>query len=150
MKTPAADAYEVLQNFWDTLNGSTPLPIDPAALASNMGIRVVTQTHRQGIIRSLNAPSVSTSTIAVPDDLPDVEQNLEIAKEIGETVFVNKFGRESDISISVEYAKRFADALLMPKQVMEHLVELGLSPTQLASRLHVPLTAVERRLINIS
>lgn len=149
MKTPAADAYEVHRKFWNNSGGNSPLPVDPAAVASNMGVRVVTQAHGRGVLRQLNSPTESTSTIGITDGLTHEDENLEIARELGQVVFVQKYGREVDINVSLEYAKRFADALLMPKSVIQHLQGLGLTPKQLASRLHVTEAVMGQRLANI-
>lgn len=149
MKVPAADAYEVHRKFWNNSGGNSPLPIDPATVASNMGIRVVTQAHGHGVLRHLNNPTESTGTIGIADGLSHEDENLEIAREIGQVIFVQKYGRESDINVSLEYAKRFAAALLMPKSVIQRLQGLGMTPKQLASRLHVTEAVMEQRLANI-
>lgn len=144
-------ANDVLKAHWDGL-----LPVDPAAIARDMGVRVEGCILDHSGHYSFNG---GEPVIQFNITEPAVRQRFTLAHEIGHHVHGDldaprdtseQFNSRSRDPREIA-ANRFAAALLMPAAIVKHLVlEKGISSLQeLAKIFGVSTAAMEFRLKNI-
>lgn len=155
---PFAKASQVLQTLWDG-----QLPIDPVALASRMGARVVSDPslQQEGISGSFEFDETGPLIRVNPYD-PPVRQRFTVAHEIGHWLLLHvKPGELAHRDPTNQYAvldskeveaNRFAAQLLMPSHVTEDLVKMVppmLRTEILAQQFNVSTAAMSYRLRNL-
>lgn len=153
-------AGTLLESWWTTPDRDTPLPVDPLALARQLGIRVQ--------IVPL-PPDQSGNIVLPPDDAPVISlnrgdalnrQRFTCAHEIGHYIrrgagevtdrsFTDYRSTLAGLGVNREeiYANQFAAALLMPAHLVTRWRSEGLS--SLARRFGTSTQAMELRFRNL-
>ncbi|MGW6376209.1 ImmA/IrrE family metallo-endopeptidase [Rhodococcus sp. NPDC055112] len=147
------NAEEARRAHW-----GTQLPIDPFAIAEEMGIDVRFMSLDPGVSGMLIREKGSDPEIILDENDSRVRQNFTCAHEIGH--FVERVKRDPEGSFSFTdyrdttasrdlhefYADEFAGNLLMPAGAVKQLRERGLSVIEMAKRFDVSLPAMQTRL----
>jgi Zn-dependent peptidase ImmA (M78 family) len=160
---PESDAQEILRTVWvpDEDEDRVPLPVNPFAIAQQLGIKAYTASLDERISGMLIKRAGQDPEIYVhASDSPN-RQRFTCAHELGHYVKRSATGdaaweyvEHRDLLTTQGtdaeeiYANRFAASLLMPRGAVEALHrELG--PAALAFRFGVSADAMHYRLVNL-
>lgn len=150
-----SSAKGVLDEYWDGM-----LPVEPGALASQIGLRVIEcpDLAQEGISGKFSLEN-SVPTIRYSPAEPRVRQRFTIAHELGHYVLQHGPSFRDPIAhFNMGYyspvereANRFAAELLMPAEAVEYLVRTMKDATvaKMASRFDVSQVAMGYRLKNL-
>lgn len=133
-------------------------PVDSAAIANELGVRVLVFTMKETTLGGLLMKPGSDPKIVVNRRDGYLRQRLTCALELGHylrrSVETNKYARVDIRNEPVvpgeesqeEYAREFAACLLMPEKYTRILAELKLDDLEMALRFLVPREAMQLRL----
>lgn len=155
MSLPTTIAHNVLQDHWDGL-----LPIDINALADKLGVAVVYSKELPDNISGTYKYSDGKHICTINAKQSTTRQRFTLAHELGhyallhgdrsdgEEIFHRQEGNRSPFETE---ANTFAAEILMPSQVVRHLImeENITAPDALARRFNVSTRAMVIRLMNL-
>jgi Zn-dependent peptidase ImmA (M78 family) len=133
-------------------------PVDCAAIANELGLQVFVTMLKEVTLGGLLLKPGEEPRIYVNRRDGYLRQRVTCALELGHylrrSVKTNKYARVdrrgahsgSDEGRDETYARDFAACLLMPKEDVEILAELGMDDLEMALRLYVPREAMQFRL----
>ena len=133
-------------------------PVDCAAIANELGLQVFVTILKEVTLGGLLLKPGEEPRIYVNKRDGYLRQRLTCALELGHYLRcseeTNKYARvdrrgvrsRSDEEPDETYAREFAACLLMPKEDVEILAELGMDDMEMALRLYVPREAMQLRL----
>jgi Zn-dependent peptidase ImmA (M78 family) len=136
-------------------------PVDCAAIADELGLLVFVTALKEVTLGGLLLKPGDQPKIFVNKSDGYLRQRLTCALELGHylrrSAETNKYARVdrrgprsgSAESPDEKYAEEFAACLLMPKEDVEILAELGMDDLEMALRLFVPREAMQLRLKNL-
>lgn len=134
------------------------VPVDSPAIANELGLKVFVTDLKEITLGGLLMKPGDDPKIFVNKRDGYLRQRLTCAVELGHylrrSAETNKYARvdrrgprsESEEEPDEIYAHEFAAALLMPKEDVEILVELGMDDLEMALQLFVPREAMQLRL----
>lgn len=134
------------------------VPVDSAALAKELGLRVLVMTLKEATLGGLVMKPGEDPRIVVNGRDGYLRQRLTCALELGHYIRVsgekNQYARvdlrDDPVTAGEEpqglYAREFAANLLMPREDVEVLAELCSDDLEMALRLQVPREAMQLRL----
>ena len=150
------DAKMVLDGYWY----GTPVPVDPFAIARQLGVGVFSAelgTDAWGMLVGTG----SGVDIYLDRDQPTSRFRFSCAHELGHYVdrgqdvadgqaFVDKRSESNVGSVDEIYANEFAASLLMPEPQFSNAVYAGMDNFALANRFDVSLDAVHWRKVHLN
>ena len=131
------------------------MPVDPVALARDMGVEVFDAKLKESTLGGLVMKPGEDPEIVLNKRDGLLRRRLTCALELGHYVRMsaktNSYSRGDLRGESVEepgdvYAREFAACLLMPKADVEILAEVGMDDLEMALRFLVPREAMQHRL----
>lgn len=134
------------------------VPVDSAAIANELGLLVFVTELKEITLGGLLMKPGDQPKIYVNKRDGYLQQRLTCAVELGHylrrSADTNKYARvdrrgrrpEADEGPAETYAHEFAACLLMPKDDVEALAELGMDDLEMAMLLRVPREAIQLRL----
>ena len=125
---PRSKAQDILKQYWD--DGS--IPIDPAAIASKMGIAVLANPNFTASGHYVPGKDSQPPLITYKSSESKVRQRFTVAHELGHHVMGHgERDRDTPEQFSMGYhdpfevdANRFAAHLLMPDQIVNALIRV--------------------------
>lgn len=147
-------AEAVLDAYWP----ENSVPIDPIKIGYRVGVEMFSAQLGNDVFGMLVKPAgAERPQIFLDSDQPANRFRFTAAHELGhyversarleatELAFIDKRTDDQRFKREEIYANEFAGNLLMPRAVVERLLEQGLSRFQIADRLGVSLDAINYR-----
>lgn len=155
-KEAERDAARILRASW-----GTAIPVEPVAIAHELGIRVLEAQLDGNTLGALLKEPQEDPTILLNQQDSRNRRRFTCAHELGhyvrrsaesnEYARVDLRDRRSSTGEDPEeiYANEFAACLLMPEDEVKNLDELGLDDLEMALRFKVSREAMKFRLVNL-
>jgi len=159
---PELEAQGVLRTRWVRNGDKTRVPVDPIAIAHNLGLDVFMAPLSEGVSGMLTSNNIVKPAIYLSSQDAPVRRRFTCAHEIGHWIhhelkgetaaieFVDLRAHLSSRGVDQEeiWANQFAAALLMPAEVVRALLP-SYGESGVAYRLDVSLSAVGFRVENL-
>lgn len=157
----ARAAERVLDSLWPGGSKSPALPVDPARIAHDLGVKVYETSLDKDVFGVLVKEPGRDPLMALNWSDSDNRKRFSCAHELGhfirrtegnrgfdEYAYLDKRTPFSSSAANADeaYANAFAASLLMPDNVVDELWKRGFHPFEMALRFHVSSDAMQYRL----